>query len=253
MKKTIFWILGVVIFFLLMVVGLFMSAFIGNAPLEDGKSFGPLTLIKDGFVGVTFIEKGDGKVVLIDAGVDPEAKAIKAFLAKKNYSPKDVETIFITHGHGDHIAGVKAFSEAEIKSLEADRGLAEGTDAGNSLMGKLFGKNKKPIKVTSTFKDEEIFKFGKVTLQAFSVPGHTKGSAVFLVNDTLIFGDTANHKTPDLIKDTPWIFSENTKESHAALIQLEHKLTSRSNEIKHLVFSHSGSLDGFEHFSAFTK
>ncbi|MBQ5901755.1 MAG: MBL fold metallo-hydrolase, partial [Clostridia bacterium] len=50
----------------------------------------------------TYISSGDFSI-LIDAGVS--AKAISNALADINVSPDEIDAIFITHEHCDHIKG----------------------------------------------------------------------------------------------------------------------------------------------------
>ncbi len=49
----------------------------------------------------------DREVALIDAGNDVQGKALLAELSRRGLSPDDVKVILLTHGHADHIGGIR--------------------------------------------------------------------------------------------------------------------------------------------------
>ncbi len=85
-------------------------------------------IVKDGYVDLGVIDLGDGKVALVDAGNDPEGKAILAELSRRKLGPEAVEAVLLTHGHPDHIAGCHLFPKASIYALAGDVALAEGRE-----------------------------------------------------------------------------------------------------------------------------
>src|SRR5262245_2147570 len=66
--------------------------------------------IKPGVVAASSISsyvyaaKVGNKVILFDAGADPEARPIDALLGWLHAARSDVTDVFVTHGHGDHTA-----------------------------------------------------------------------------------------------------------------------------------------------------
>src|SRR5438045_2708093 len=70
--------------------------------------------IKSGLVGsktaagiyVYAARTPQGGAILFDAGLDPEAHAIDALLAALGVGRDQVQKIFLTHGHFDHVAGI---------------------------------------------------------------------------------------------------------------------------------------------------
>src|SRR5262245_9137920 len=100
---------------LLVVGGLVACAFIGSGEIPDRRELeGFARIVKDGFVSVAVLDLGDGRLALVDAGNDAEGKALRAELERRGKSPDDVAAILLTHGHPDHIAAVRLFSNAEI-------------------------------------------------------------------------------------------------------------------------------------------
>jgi glyoxylase-like metal-dependent hydrolase (beta-lactamase superfamily II) len=50
--------------------------------------------------------------MLFDAGSDKKGKAIFGELSRVGLGRENVKTIFLTHGHRDHMAGVPLFPNA---------------------------------------------------------------------------------------------------------------------------------------------
>jgi glyoxylase-like metal-dependent hydrolase (beta-lactamase superfamily II) len=53
-------------------------------------------------------------VALIDGGMDAQGKAILQELDREHLNSANVNTIFVTHGHRDHIGALAAFPVAKI-------------------------------------------------------------------------------------------------------------------------------------------
>src|SRR4051812_24703082 len=56
----------------------------------------------------------DGRVLLFDAGADPEGRGLDALLGALKATREDVSDIFVTHGHGDHIAAAPLCPRARV-------------------------------------------------------------------------------------------------------------------------------------------
>ena len=56
----------------------------------------------------------DGTVILFDSGADPEGRGLDALLAALKAKREDVSDIFLTHGHGDHIAAAPLCPRARL-------------------------------------------------------------------------------------------------------------------------------------------
>ena len=94
----------------------------GTSAIEDGWSKNGLTTIKDGYVSAFSIDSEQG-LILIDAGGKDDASSITSSLSAQECTPNDVEHIFLTHAHTDHVAGLSVFSNARTYAMpdEHDR------------------------------------------------------------------------------------------------------------------------------------
>ena len=235
MKRALKWAGLVVVLLLLVVGGIWYSAFGHNRPIIDQQTLVPgIETVKDSFVSAYVLDAGPGKVALVDAGNDAAAKAILASLARRGLGAPAVSAIFVTHGHGDHVGGCKAFPDAQIYAMEADVALI-GDKA----------------KVTHTLKDGEIVEVGDLRVEVFAVPGHTLGSAAFLAHGVLFFGDSAGGSKDGQVMKAVSLFSKDSDMNVASLKALTSRLQPRAEEIKVLAFAHSGPLDGFAPLVAF--
>jgi glyoxylase-like metal-dependent hydrolase (beta-lactamase superfamily II) len=251
--KRVLVVIGIVLG--VIVLGLAATLFVarsGVAPVRDGQALpGGAVQIKDGFTSAFLLDAGPGIAVLIDAGQDPEAKAIKAALATRNLQPESVVAILLTHGHNDHFGGVAAFPNAEVMAMAADVALVEGREPRRSLLGPLLGARPTGVHVGHVLADGESLTLGRLQLRVFAVPGHTAGSAAFLADGVLYLGDSADSETDGTLRPAFWFVSEDTALNVASLKALAARLSPSSGEVKYLTFSHSGALEGFGPLAAF--
>ena len=104
---------------------------------------------------------------------------------------------------------------------------------------------RRPFTIAEPLTDGQKVKVGRTRVEAFRLPGHTAGSAAYLIGGTLYLGDSATLTDAGNLDGAPWIFSDNVAENHAALSALAKTLKPRSAQITRLVFSHSGPADAF--------
>jgi glyoxylase-like metal-dependent hydrolase (beta-lactamase superfamily II) len=234
MKRVLVWV-GVVLS-LLVVVGVagWYSAFGRNSARTDGPVADGVDLVKDAFVNVFVLDAGQGKVALVDCGKDKEGAAILAALARKGLSPASVAAIFLTHGHGDHTAGCHLFSGADVYAMDSEVALVG--DA---------------ARVTHPLKDGDVATVGDLRVEAFSVPGHTPGSAVYLARGVLFFGDSAGASKSGEVMKAVSLFSKDPALNVASLKGLSARLAPRRAEINAMAFGHTGSLSSIEPLAAF--
>jgi glyoxylase-like metal-dependent hydrolase (beta-lactamase superfamily II) len=237
MKRVLRWVGAVVLLLLLVAFGVWYTAFGDNSPIVDGQEIVPgVHVVKDGFVSSVILDVGGGKVALVDAGHDDAAKAILAALSARGLNADAVSAIFLTHGHGDHTAGCKAFPSAQVFALSEE--VARVGDA---------------AKVSHPLKDGEAVDVGNLHVETFAVPGHTPGSAAFLARGVLFFGDSAGATKDGTVKRAVRLFSSDSKQNLESLKALEARLAPRAAEVKELAFAHTGPLAGFGPLEAFAK
>ncbi|HVW27991.1 MAG TPA: MBL fold metallo-hydrolase [Polyangiaceae bacterium] len=238
MKRVLKWLGGVVLLLAAAAAVVFYIAFGRNSAIVDGQRIAPgVSVVKDGFVGIFVLDAGPGKVALVDAGNDKEGKAILAALAKRSLTPASVSAIFLTHGHPDHTAGCKLFPSAEVYAMAPDIPLVG--DA---------------ARVTHPLKDGDVVEVGpELRVEAFAVPGHTRGSAVYFARGVLFFGDSAGASKDGAVMKAVSLFSKDSAQNVASLKAFESRLLPRSSEVKELAFAHTGPLEGFQPLVVFAK
>jgi len=254
--KTFMKIVGGVVLLVLVGIGVLAYMIMGGAqPMPDRQEIVPgVVSLKDGFVGVGLISTESGKVILIDAGNDPGAKAINAELDARHLKRDDVWAIFLTHGHPDHRMGVADFPKAAVYILAPDKDLALGKVKPKGPMPKFFPLSDDHVRITRTLHDGETVTYDGVNVQVFELPGHTAGSAAFLAKGVLFLGDGANFTKYGRLAGPKWIFSDDCQQGLMSLRTLEHRLEPMAGQIKAVVTSHSGaSVNGFKSLESFAS
>src|SRR4029079_5197626 len=168
--------------------------------------------------------------------------------------PDAVTAIFITHGHPDHTGATALFPKAQVMSLDRDAALVEGREGAHGSLTRLFPVSPTGVKVTHPLKDGEVVILDQTEFRVFAVPGHTAGSASYLVNEVLFMGDAADIGRSGDVQGAPWIFSDSQPDDRASLVALEKRLTAEAVPVKAIAFAHSGVLtNGIAPLSAFAK
>lgn len=126
-----------------------------------------------------------GASAVIDPGFESE-ELMEAVL----HSGK-VEAILLTHGHFDHISGVRKLQKetgAKVY-LSADELLFVGDGALN-LSGMFLGEPVAPFRVDIPLNNNDVIRVGNLDVRVIGTPGHTVGGVCFLAEDALFSGDT---------------------------------------------------------------
>lgn len=139
-------------------------------------------------VSAFLIEK-DGKYILFDSGVGAPDSKLQEGLKTLGVAPSDIDYIFITHFHGDHIGGMMkdgtpVFTNAEVyaSKTEYDAWMKMPTDKKSQVetMMKSYGDR------------VHMFAFGDTlpcNVIAMDASGHTPGHTVFQTGKLLVVGD----------------------------------------------------------------
>ena len=123
---------------------------------------------------ILYAENRDDCLV-IDPGYEPEQ-----VLSAVNSLGKTVAAILLTHGHFDHVGGVReifAQTDCDIYLCPADCVMPEHMTAGT-------------LCYTNSYQEGDRVNLAGLTLQVLHTPGHTPGSVCLMCEDNLFVGDT---------------------------------------------------------------
>jgi hydroxyacylglutathione hydrolase len=230
------------------------SIFEGGMPMDADPALagGRIERVIDGYTSAWLIE-GTGGAVLIDAGMDPNAAALQAALARRGYASDDVAAVIFTHGHGDHIGGATAFPSSTLHALDAEVDLIEGQRVADNLIGALREAAPTGLEVTRALRDGELVDIGELRVEVFAMPGHSRGSAALLCEGVLFLGDAAASTIDGRLTGPPPVFSADRAQGEASLAALAIRLSPRASEIRWLCPSHQGCLEGPEALLAWAE
>lgn len=146
-----------------------------------------------------FAKRTEAGIVLVDLGWFGGRAAVRRLLAKLEASPEDVAAVLITHSHRDHIAGWRAVRDARFFVADGELPLLHGRREHGGWLARWSDRILAPdlpeageVRVRSFARDTTLV-FGADTVFAFPVPGHTAGSAAYLVDGVLFLGDGLSH------------------------------------------------------------
>lgn len=184
-----------------------------------------------GFAGeLMYLAEGNDEAVLIDTGVGlGNLKEFVGTLTDKKVS------VLLTHGHVDHALGAGLFETVYMNLLDMD---VYKENSRKSHRTAFFDEEindwrkcvdeeafiEKPVKQFLPLEDGQKFPLGGLTVEALALPGHTRGSMVFLFQEerSLLFGDACNSYT--------FLYDHNScyvSEYRENLIQLQEKVQGR--------------------------
>ena len=143
------------------------------------------------FFTPTLVNTGS-ELVLFDTGLN--AEGITGALAAAGYTPEQIDTVVITHMHGDHIGGLMnegtpTFANAKYVTgaVEHNHWMAAGNEG--------FDKNVRPLNDKISFLDDGGAVTGGIT--AMATYGHTPGHMGFMLDSDgaqlMLIVDLANH------------------------------------------------------------
>jgi glyoxylase-like metal-dependent hydrolase (beta-lactamase superfamily II) len=239
--KRILKIVGVAIVLLVVTAAVLIgSAFMGRQAITDGAEINGIRIVKDGIVTVGVVPVGQNEVALIDAGNDPAGKAVLAELARRHLGPEAVTAILLTHGHADHTAAIRLFGKAQVMALEPDVALVEGTVGAHGPLTRLMPVKPTGVKVARALHDGDTIMLGDFPVHVYAVPGHTQGSAAYLVDGVLFLGDAADMYSDGTMKGSAWIFTDDQAQDRASLVALDQRLMRDGANVKAIEFAHEG-------------
>lgn len=148
----------------------------------------------------SYIISSSEGAVLIDTGYYKDRNKLYDYVKDKN-----IKIILLTHGHIDHIGGAAflsrklnvpiAMSKGDLELLNDNsiREVCSDSLLGNIVKSTSVQNFKKAyyekINIDFFLTEGTTFEYGKMKIKVLELPGHTKGSIGFLMNDFLFVGD----------------------------------------------------------------
>lgn len=250
-RRIVFTLVGVLALILLGLGAAVAQMFVGLRPVENGREINGIRIVVDGFSSIGVIPTGPGRLALIDAGMDQSGAAIQAELERRDLTVDAVEAVFVTHGHGDHIGGIGRLPGARVMALEQEVPVVEGRAGVRSPAGRVTRVAPTGVSVSRALRDGETVTVGDVDIRVFAVPGHTAGSAAYLVRGVLFLGDSAQVESAGSLRAAPWLVSDDRAQNRASLASLARQLA--GSRVDAIVPAHSGPASGIAALEAFAR
>lgn len=130
------------------------------------------------------VDEATNRAVLIDPGAEPER-----LLAMVRESGAELEAIWLTHAHIDHIggiAGVRRAHDVPVHLHPADRPLYDRATQQAAMYGLPFEQPEAP---EHELAEGQVLTLGELTFEVLHMPGHAPGHVVFRHGETVFGGD----------------------------------------------------------------
>jgi len=146
------------------------------------------------------------ELIAFDTGISKQLA--KLGFKKLNLDYSKVAHIFLTHSDFDHVGGLNLFKNAKVYLSEKEEPLITRKKARRLIM-----YNRK-IKDKILLDDSETINIDNVSIELVSSPGHTIGSAMYIINNNiLIGGDTISLLGNGSVTNFSFIQNMNHKEN----------------------------------------
>jgi glyoxylase-like metal-dependent hydrolase (beta-lactamase superfamily II) len=148
---------------------------------------------------MVYLARVDGGLIAIDLGWWGAERSVRRALTRLGASPGDVTDVFITHSHRDHVGAWRLVRRSRFHLAGGERETFFGERQHRAWIPRVAEKLKRSEMPRAaevdarTFSRDTAFAFGRDTLYAFLVPGHTTGSVAYLFRGILFLGDAATY------------------------------------------------------------
>jgi glyoxylase-like metal-dependent hydrolase (beta-lactamase superfamily II) len=201
---------GVVLVLLLVLAASIAYPSLRYAPPQFGAILPDGTMLADGGGSNVYILRTDrSSVLLVDCGRDPEMRGVAAALKRWGLGLDAVKLVLITHAHPDHIDGCAAVPGARLGALDKEVAAIEGRAIVPGPFAMLTFARSRPtgLEVARRLQDGDAFMAGDRMVTVYAVPGHTPGSAAYLIGSVLFAGDAVAFGRDGSVVEGPWIFN----------------------------------------------
>ena len=188
-------------------------------PLPSGRiEETDIIAIKNRINNLFFIPSGEDWIV-IDAGSD--AKLIKEEMEQMSIDRHRVKGVFLTHTDYDHVASIVLFPNAAIYMSEQEEQMIDGSTSRQFLKKNSLPKLSDSNKIIC-LPNNEIIDICKHKVHIIWAPGHTKGSAIYVVDEKYLFTGDAFKIADGCISVHPYTMDR--KQAQETIYDIKDKL-----------------------------
>jgi len=146
------------------------------------------------------VETSEG-LVLVDSGLEPDARSLREQLSELGMDVSRVRAILLTHAHGDHTLGARYLREMTGAKIHAGQGDSEVLRVGapRDAFFSIFPMDQYSVHATPVdveLTGGEVLELGDTRIEVVAAPGHTPGSTCYLLQRgdlrVLFTGDTVS-------------------------------------------------------------
>ena len=160
--------------------------------------------VRCGFVNFYAYRTPNG-VILFDTGMNPALA--KRGLSKISIEPDMVTHIFLTHTDYDHAGGVVAFPNVQPYISKQEEQMINGETSRRGFV------HNNHISAYHTLEDGDTINVGNTSVQIRVTPGHTPGSASYLIDGRyLVSGDLLRLAKDGSVKPFLWLMNKDHKQ-----------------------------------------
>jgi len=219
---------AVVFCFFVVMISLLIYVFpmLSMHPLANGAIEGTdIITIKNRSNNLFFIPSGEDWIV-IDAGSD--MKSIKQEMEQLSIDGRRVKSVFLTHTDYDHVASIPLFPNAVIYMSKQEKQMIDGSTYRQFVKKNSLPKSHTPRESNNSNKiiylaDNEVTELYNHTVRMIHAPGHTKGSAMYALDEKYLFTGDAFKITDNRILVHPYTMDRKTARETIQSIKAELK------------------------------
>lgn len=173
-------------------------------------------------------------ILAVDLGWWGSRDALTRVLSELGARPGEVDAVFLTHSHRDHIGAWRLVRHARFYVAAPEYSRLVGDTAHRGWIPELVnriipGDLPAPGELeVQTFSRDTSFVVGADTVHAYLVPGHTAGSAVYLFRGILFLGDAVTYSRPGGFAPAKSGFSDDASRAAESLEQLWPRIPAES-------------------------
>lgn len=145
-----------------------------------------------------YLIEGEKGLYLLDCGTPDGYEVIIKNIRSLDFKPEDIQAVYGTHGHYDHVGAAALWKEnygCKLYLHEEDVRQVEEADPVKTTAALLYGREFPACAADGALREGDIFHFGNgITMETLHTPGHTPGSVCFALDCSgysfLVAGDT---------------------------------------------------------------